>query len=96
MLLDPQPIYKDSVKDVIADGFTTKAKVCTSADAAEGLRRQRHQLSSTPDGRGPGPHGSGPRPARTAGSLSRGRYVGTGPTVPGGRRAAPGSRSEGA
>jgi D-xylose transport system substrate-binding protein len=32
VLLIPQPIYKDSVKDVIADGFTTKEKVCTSAD----------------------------------------------------------------
>jgi D-xylose transport system substrate-binding protein len=32
VLLDPQPIYKDSVKDVIADGFTTKAKVCTTAE----------------------------------------------------------------
>jgi D-xylose transport system substrate-binding protein len=30
-LLEPQPIYKDNVKDVIADGFTTKAKVCNSA-----------------------------------------------------------------
>jgi D-xylose transport system substrate-binding protein len=29
-LLEPQPIYKDNVKDVIADGFTTKAKVCNS------------------------------------------------------------------
>jgi D-xylose transport system substrate-binding protein len=32
VLLDPQPIYKDSVKDVIADGFTTKEKVCTNAE----------------------------------------------------------------
>ncbi len=31
VLLEPQAIYKDSVKDVIADGFTTKAKVCNSA-----------------------------------------------------------------
>jgi D-xylose transport system substrate-binding protein len=32
VLLDPQPIYKDSVKDVIADGFTTKEKVCANAE----------------------------------------------------------------
>ena len=32
VLLDPQPIYKDSVKDVIADGFTTKEKVCSTPD----------------------------------------------------------------
>jgi D-xylose transport system substrate-binding protein len=31
-LLEPEPIYKDSVKDVIADGFTTKEKVCTNAE----------------------------------------------------------------
>jgi D-xylose transport system substrate-binding protein len=32
VLLQPQPIYKGTVKDVIADGFTTKAKVCTTAE----------------------------------------------------------------
>jgi D-xylose transport system substrate-binding protein len=32
VLLTPQPIYKENVKDVIADGFTTKEKVCTTAD----------------------------------------------------------------
>lgn len=32
VLLEPQPIYKDSVKDVIADGFTTVEKVCTSEE----------------------------------------------------------------
>lgn len=32
VLLQPQPIYKDTVKDVIADGFTTKEKVCTTPD----------------------------------------------------------------
>jgi D-xylose transport system substrate-binding protein len=32
VLLEPQPIYKGSVKDVIADGFTTKDKVCTTAE----------------------------------------------------------------
>ena len=31
MLLQPQAIFKDSVKDVIADGFTTSAKICTTA-----------------------------------------------------------------
>ena len=32
VLLEPQPIYKDNVKDVIADGFTTKEKVCSNAE----------------------------------------------------------------
>lgn len=32
VLLVPVPIYKETVKDVIADGFTTKDKVCTTAD----------------------------------------------------------------
>jgi D-xylose transport system substrate-binding protein len=32
VLLEPQAIYKDNVKDVIADGFTTKEKVCTTPD----------------------------------------------------------------
>lgn len=32
VLLEPQPIYKDTVKDVIADGFTTKDKVCATAE----------------------------------------------------------------
>jgi len=31
VLLQPQAITKDNVKDVIADGFTTKEKVCASA-----------------------------------------------------------------
>ena len=34
VLLVPQPIFKDNVKDVIADGFTTAAKICTT-DAAK-------------------------------------------------------------
>jgi D-xylose transport system substrate-binding protein len=32
VLLEPQAIYKDTVKDVIADGFTTKEKVCSNAE----------------------------------------------------------------
>ena len=31
-LLVPQPIFADSVKDVVADGFTTADKLCTTAD----------------------------------------------------------------
>jgi D-xylose transport system substrate-binding protein len=31
VLLQPQAIFKDSVKDVIADGFTTSGKICTTA-----------------------------------------------------------------
>jgi D-xylose transport system substrate-binding protein len=31
VLLQPQAIFKDSVKDVVADGFTTSAKICTTA-----------------------------------------------------------------
>ena len=31
VLLDPQAIYPDNVKDVVADGFTTAAKICTTA-----------------------------------------------------------------
>jgi D-xylose transport system substrate-binding protein len=31
VLLQPQAIFKDSVKDVINDGFTTSAKICTTA-----------------------------------------------------------------
>ena len=30
VLLDPQAIFKDNVKDVVADGFTTADKLCTS------------------------------------------------------------------
>lgn len=30
VLLTPQPIYKDTVKDVVADGFTTADKICTT------------------------------------------------------------------
>lgn len=32
VLLEPQAIFKENVKDVIADGFTTKEKVCTTAE----------------------------------------------------------------
>ena len=32
LLLVPQAIFNDSVKDVVADGFTTAAKLCTTAD----------------------------------------------------------------
>ena len=35
VLLDPQAIYFDNVKDVIADGYTTKEKVCTAELAAK-------------------------------------------------------------
>src|SRR3954447_7457569 len=35
VLLDPQAIYFDNVKDVIADGYTTKEKVCTPELAAK-------------------------------------------------------------
>jgi D-xylose transport system substrate-binding protein len=34
VLLTPAPIFKDNVKDVIADGFTTADKICTT-DAAK-------------------------------------------------------------
>jgi D-xylose transport system substrate-binding protein len=32
LLLVPQAIFNDSVKDVVADGFTTAANLCTTAD----------------------------------------------------------------
>jgi D-xylose transport system substrate-binding protein len=32
VLLTPKPIYKETVKDVVADGFTTAAKICTTAE----------------------------------------------------------------
>jgi D-xylose transport system substrate-binding protein len=32
VLLTPQAIYADNVKDVVADGFTTAADICTTAD----------------------------------------------------------------
>lgn len=32
VLLTPVPIYKDNVKDVVADEFTTAAKICTTAE----------------------------------------------------------------
>jgi len=35
VLLDPQSIFFDNVKDVIADGYTTKEKVCTAELAAK-------------------------------------------------------------
>ena len=31
VLLEPQAIFKENVKDVVADGFTTADKLCTSA-----------------------------------------------------------------
>jgi D-xylose transport system substrate-binding protein len=35
VLLDPKPIYFDSVKDVVADGFVTKAELCSAEFAAK-------------------------------------------------------------
>ena len=32
VLLDPVGIYADTVKDVVADGFTTAANLCTTAE----------------------------------------------------------------
>src|SRR5690349_9698038 len=32
VLLEPQAIFKDNVKDVVADGFTTADKLCTSSE----------------------------------------------------------------
>jgi D-xylose transport system substrate-binding protein len=34
VLLQPQAIYKDNVKDVVNDGFVTKAELCVGAYAA--------------------------------------------------------------
>ena len=34
VLLDPEAITKDNVKDVVADGYVTKADLCTGAFAA--------------------------------------------------------------
>jgi D-xylose transport system substrate-binding protein len=33
VLLPPQPVYRETVKDVVADGFTTADKVCTTPQA---------------------------------------------------------------
>ena len=44
VLLTPKAITKDNVKDVIADGYVTKAS-CAPATYAQALRRGRHQLS---------------------------------------------------
>ena len=38
VLLQPQAIFPENVKDVVADGFTTADKICTSGGAQEGLR----------------------------------------------------------
>jgi D-xylose transport system substrate-binding protein len=35
VLLQPKAIYKDNVKDVVTDGFVTKAELCTGAFAAK-------------------------------------------------------------
>jgi D-xylose transport system substrate-binding protein len=35
VLLDPKPIYKDNVKDVVDDGFVSKAELCTGDFAAK-------------------------------------------------------------
>jgi len=40
VLLAPQPIFKDNVKDVIADGFTTAARICTTAAAKAECTKQ--------------------------------------------------------
>ena len=44
VLLTPQAIFPENVKDVVADGFTTADKLCTTAalkKACDGERRQR-------------------------------------------------------
>ena len=49
MLLEPQAIFKENVKDVVADGFTTADKMLHQRGAEEGLRRERRQrMSQTP------------------------------------------------
>ena len=35
VLLDPQAIFFDNVKDVVADGFVTKDELCTGDFAAK-------------------------------------------------------------
>ncbi len=32
VLLEPQAIFAENVKDVVADGYTTAAKLCTTAE----------------------------------------------------------------
>ncbi len=46
VLLEPQQITKENVKDVVADGFTTADKICTNEALQEGLRRERRQRMS--------------------------------------------------
>jgi D-xylose transport system substrate-binding protein len=40
VLLEPQAIFPENVKDVIADGFTTADKVCTSAELKKACEEQ--------------------------------------------------------
>ena len=35
MLLEPQAIYRDNIKDVVADGFVTVAELCKGEFAAK-------------------------------------------------------------
>ena len=51
VLLEPQAIFPENVKDVVADGFTTADKICTTRGAEEGLRRERRQrMTETAEG----------------------------------------------
>ena len=45
VLLEPQAIFPENVKDVIADGFTTAEASLLDVGAEEGLRRERRQLT---------------------------------------------------
>ena len=60
-------IYKDNVKDVIADGFVKKSDVCT-ADLRGAAR-----TPASPDARPDGAHGPA-RPARAPASHASGRH----------------------
>ena len=60
VLLTPQAITKDNVKDVVADGYVTKAELCTGG-FADAVHRRR--ASADPTGRVPAARRR--RPART-------------------------------
>ena len=47
MLLEPQAIFPENVKDVVADGFTTAEDLCTTAALKKACAGERRQLMTS-------------------------------------------------
>ncbi len=50
MLLEPQPIFPENVKDVVADGYEEASAICTNAKLKAACEEERGRLAAQTGG----------------------------------------------